>query len=63
MAFDPNAATAAYIDSLGRPARREGARLYGRQGIWLLLWERWSCRAAVLTWLIVRSGVLDKVDA
>ena len=58
MAFDPNAATAAYIDSLGGPAL-EKAHDYTIGGHWLLLWG--LAVSAVLTWLIVRSGVLDKL--
>jgi STE24 endopeptidase len=59
MAFDPNAATAAYIDSLGRPAL-EKAHAYTVGGHWLLLWG--LVVSAVLTWLIVRSGILDRLD-
>jgi STE24 endopeptidase len=37
MAFDPQAATAAYIDALG-PAALEKAAAYTTGGHWLLLW-------------------------
>lgn len=60
MAFDPNAATAAYIDSLG-PAALQKAHDYTVGREWMLLWA--LVVSAVVTWLIVRSGVLDKVDS
>ena len=60
MAFDPNAATATYIDSLGAAAL-DKAHAYTVGGHWLLLWG--LVIAAIVTWLIVRSGVLDKLDA
>jgi STE24 endopeptidase len=53
------AATARYIDSLGA-ANLEKARDYTVGGHWLLLWG--LIVAAVVTWLIVRSGVLDRLD-
>jgi STE24 endopeptidase len=53
MAFDPNAATAAYIDSLG-PAALEKAHHYTVGKEWMLGWA--LLVAAVVTWLIVRSG-------
>jgi STE24 endopeptidase len=59
MAFDPNAATAAYIDSLG-PAALQKAHDYTVGREWMLLWS--LVVAGVVTWLIVRSGVLDRVD-
>jgi STE24 endopeptidase len=37
MAFDPNAATARYIDSLG-PAALEKAHQYTIGGHWILFW-------------------------
>ena len=60
MAIDPNAATATYIDSLGAAAL-DKAHAYTVGGHWLLLWG--LVVAAIVTWLIVRSGVLDKLDA
>jgi STE24 endopeptidase len=59
MAFDPNAATARYIDSLGA-ANLEKAHQYTVGNHWLLLWN--VIVAAVVTWLIVRSGLLDRID-
>lgn len=56
--FDPVAATAAYIDSLG-PEALEKARLYTVGNHWLLLWG--LVVSALVTWLIVRSGVLDRI--
>jgi STE24 endopeptidase len=60
MAFDPDAATARYIDSLG-PAALQKAHDYTIGKEWMLLWALLA--AAVVTLLIVRSGVLDKVDS
>ena len=60
MAFDPNAATARYIDSLG-PAALQKAHDYTVGKEWMILWS--LLVAAVVTWLIVRSGVLDRIDA
>jgi len=60
MAFDPNAATARYIDSLG-PAALQKAHDYTVGKEWMLLWA--IVVAAVVTWLIVRSGILDRIEA
>jgi STE24 endopeptidase len=60
MAFDPNAATVKYIDSLG-PAALQKAHDYTVGKEWMLLWS--LVVAAVVTWLMVRSGLLDKFDA
>ena len=60
MAFDPNAATARYIDSLG-PAALQKAHDYTIGKEWMLLWA--VIVGAIVTWLIVRSGLLDKLDA
>src|SRR4051812_30011022 len=60
MAFDPNAATARYIDSLG-PAALQKAHDYTIGKEWMLLWA--LLVVGVVTWLIVRSGLLDKLDA
>jgi STE24 endopeptidase len=54
------AATARYIDSLG-PAALQKAHDYTVGKEWMLLWG--LLVAAVVTWLIVRSGVLDKLEA
>jgi STE24 endopeptidase len=60
MAFDPNAATGRYIDSLG-PAALEKAHHYTVGKEWMLLWS--LIVAGVVTWLIVRLGILDRVEA
>jgi len=60
MAFDPNAATARYIDSLG-PAALQKAHDYTVGKEWMILWG--FLVAALVTWLIVRSGVLDRLQA
>ena len=60
MTFDPEAATRQYIDSLG-PAALEKAHNYTIGKEWMLLWA--VIVAAVVTWLIVKSGTLDKLDA
>jgi STE24 endopeptidase len=60
MAFDPSAATARYIDSLG-PAALQKAHDYTVGKEWMLLWTLFV--AAVVTWLIVKSGVLDRLSA
>src|SRR3954469_4038510 len=59
MAFDPNAAAARYIDSLG-PAALQKAHDYTVGREWMLLWA--IVVGAVVTWLIVRSGLLDRLD-
>lgn len=60
MAFDPQTETARYIDGLG-PAALEKAHAYTVGGHWLLLWG--LIVTALVTWLIVRSGLLDRLDA
>src|SRR5690348_191065 len=60
MKFDPNVATARYIDSLG-PAALQKAHDYTVGKEWMLLWS--LLVAAVVTWLIVSSGVLDRLEA
>ena len=60
MAFDPNAATAAYIDSLG-PTALQKAHDYTVGREWMLLWG--LIVTALVTWLIIKSGILDRVDA
>jgi STE24 endopeptidase len=59
MPFDPNAATARYIDSLG-PAALQKAHDYTVGKEWMLLWA--LIVAAAVTWVIVRSGLLDRLD-
>jgi len=53
------AATARYIDSLG-PAALQKAHDYTVGKEWILLWA--LVVTAVVTWLIVRSGLLDRLD-
>ena len=60
MAFDPNAATARYIDSLG-PAALQKAHDYTIGKEWMILWS--LLVAVAVTWLIVRSGLLDRIEA
>jgi STE24 endopeptidase len=58
MAFDPQAATAAYIDSLGADVLAK-ATAYTAGNHWLLLWN--LLVAAVITWILVRTGLLDRI--
>lgn len=60
MAFDPAAATAAYIDALG-PAALAKAAAYTRGGEWLGLWD--VVVAALVAVLFVRLRILDRLDA
>jgi STE24 endopeptidase len=60
MAFNVDAATARYIDSLG-PAALQKAHDYTVGKEWMLLWG--LVVSAIVTWLIVRSGVLDGIEA
>ncbi len=60
MAFDPQAATAAYIDSLGADALAKAAA-YTAGNHWLLPWG--LAVSAVCTWVIVRWGILDRLAA
>jgi STE24 endopeptidase len=60
MSFDPQAATAAYIDSLGADALAKAAA-YTTGGHWLLLWN--LLVSALVAWLIVRSGVLERINS
>ena len=55
QAFDPAAATAAYLATLP-PAAHAKAAAYTHGGHWLLLWG--FLVAVLVSWLIVRSGVL-----
>ncbi len=57
MAFDPDVATAAYIDALGPDALARAAA-YTAGNHWLLLWG--LCVSAAATWIVVRSGILDR---
>jgi STE24 endopeptidase len=58
MTFDPSAATAAYIDSLGA-AELARAAAYTAGNHWLLLWG--LVVTGAVTWLVVRWGILDRV--
>jgi Zn-dependent protease with chaperone function len=59
MTFDPNAATARYIDSLG-PAALQKAHDYTVGKEWMELFS--LVIAALVAWLIVRSGILDRLE-
>lgn len=60
MEFNPEAATRAYIDSLG-PEQLAKAAAYTTGNHWLLLWG--LVVSAIVTWIIVRAGLLDRVAA
>jgi STE24 endopeptidase len=60
MTFNAEAATARAIDSLGADNLRKAAE-YTTGNHWHLLWG--LIVAAAVTWLIVRSGILDRLDA
>ena len=60
MTPDTQAATAAYIDGLGADTLTKAAA-YTTGNHWLLLWS--LVVSAVVTLLIVRWGVLDRVEA
>jgi STE24 endopeptidase len=60
MSFDPAAATAAYIDSLGADALAQAAA-YTVGNHWLLLWN--LLITVVVAWAFVRTGVLERLDA
>jgi STE24 endopeptidase len=60
MAFDAEAETARYIDSLGPEALAKAAA-YTAGNHWMLLLG--LVVSAIVTWLIVRSGVLDRLQA
>jgi STE24 endopeptidase len=58
QAFDPAAATAAYLAQLP-PALHEKAKAYTQGGHWLILWG--AVVAVAIAWLVLRSGVLVRV--
>ncbi len=60
MAFNPAAETARYIDALG-PEALEKAADYTIGSHWMLLWS--LLVSALVTWIIVRLGILDRVSA
>jgi STE24 endopeptidase len=59
MAMNVEAATAHYIDSLG-PAALQKAHDYTVGKEWMLLWS--LVVAGVVTWLIVKWGLLDRIE-
>jgi STE24 endopeptidase len=59
MAFNAQAETARYIDSLGAD-QLEKAAAYTAGNHWHLLWG--LLVSALVTWLIVRSGILDRLS-
>jgi STE24 endopeptidase len=60
MTFDPDAATRAYIDSLGA-AELAKAAAYTAGNHWLMLWG--LVVTGIVTWIIVRWGILDRLTA
>lgn len=60
MKFDPADETARYIDSLGSEALAKAAA-YTTGSHWMLLWG--LVVTAIVTWIIVRWGILDRVAA
>jgi STE24 endopeptidase len=60
MAFDPAVETARYIDSLGSEALQKAAS-YTAATHWLLLGG--LLVTAIVTWIIVRTGLLDRLSA
>jgi STE24 endopeptidase len=58
QAFDPAAATAAYLAQLPA-ALHEKAKAYTQGGHWLILWG--ALIAVAVAWLVLRSGVLVSV--
>ncbi len=59
MAFDPQVAAATYIDSIGAEALAKSAA-YTSGSHWLLLWG--LLVAIAVAWLIIRAGLLERVD-
>jgi STE24 endopeptidase len=58
MNFDPEAATRAYIDSLGAETLAKAAA-YTAGNHWLLLWG--LAISGIAAWLVVRWGILDRL--
>lgn len=56
--FDPAAATAAYLAVL-TPAQHAKAQAYTQGGHWLLLWG--AIISVLVSWLVLRSGVLVRL--
>lgn len=59
MTFNAQAATARYIDGLGAENLEKSAQ-YTIGNHWMLLWG--LVVSAVITWLVVRSGILDRLE-
>jgi len=59
LAFDPQSATAAYIDAVGTEALAKSAA-YTIGSHWLLLWS--LVVGIAVAWLIIRSGLLERID-
>jgi STE24 endopeptidase len=59
LAFDPQVATAAYIDALGAEALAKSAA-YTAGSHWLLLWG--LLVGIAVAWLIIRAGILERID-
>ncbi|HTN49149.1 MAG TPA: M48 family metalloprotease [Burkholderiaceae bacterium] len=59
MPFDPQAATAAYIDSLGADTLAKAAA-YTNGSHWLILWN--LVVTVVVSVVIIRSGLLERVE-
>jgi len=59
LAFDPQSATAAYIDAIGADALAKSAA-YTVGNHWLLLWG--LVVGIAVAWLIIRSGLLERID-
>jgi STE24 endopeptidase len=60
MTFNPAAETARYINGLGPEALQKAAD-YTSAGHWMLLWG--LLVSALVTWIIIRLGLLDRVSA
>jgi STE24 endopeptidase len=58
--FDPQSATAAYIDSIGADALARAAA-YTEGSHWLLLWS--LLITVAVAWLIIRFRFLERIDA
>jgi STE24 endopeptidase len=59
LAFDPQAATTAYIDSIGAGALVKSAE-YTVGNHWLLLWG--LLVGIAVAWLVIRSRLLERID-
>jgi len=59
MAFDPQVATAAYIDAIGPEALAKAAA-YTAGSHWLILWD--LVVGVIVAVLVIRSGLLDRIE-